>query len=482
MVQIAPAVHASATIAQEGSTNCSGTSCSVLIGSVAKGSVAIVVLSDPSGCNNCLFSISDSIGTNFASPVPASCDTSVPPGCQTIYAGTVPSSATSDTVTLVYSLQPTQAQDIWVFDVSGITTNGVVYGTGSSGGSTGSSIATGSTPDFSNGFEIAVAGSCNGGGCSTGGSYTAGSGFTLASDPSGDVYSAVETSTSASGSTTFPMTLGTASFWNEYGVAFEPSSYSSPVVQSTSINYGSVYTASSGTTLTPSATFPSSVTSGDVVVVGLIIQDGFCSLTCISSVADTRGTSFTSPASTECSSSGVCVGIWYGTLSSSGSDTVTVTYPVSPGNKYPTDIYLYEVSGITTTGATASVGTSTSSSMATGGSSFSSQGFAVSVGGIYGYGESITPGSNFALEPFPAGGLFAVSQFSTSGLTSPTTFPIALGSSQTWSYYGVVFNAGSAVPDLPLGMLPVALIFVALYLLVVRRGSLSLSRMLRRSS
>jgi len=103
------------------------------------------------------------------------------------------------------------------------------------------------------------------------------------------------------------------------------------------------------TSCSPSAiSFPSSVTAGDVVVVMITVVGGYGSGS-VDSVSDTLGTSFTLVVvgSISTSYNSVNVYVYDATLSSSGSDSIFVSFAgVIEGG-----VYVYEVSGVTTAGA-----------------------------------------------------------------------------------------------------------------------------------
>jgi hypothetical protein len=220
-----------------------------------------------------------------------------------------------------------------------------------------------------------------------------------------------------------------------------------------------------------SLTFASPVTSGNVLVVLVSNNDYFAS---VSSVSDSFGSSFTQAETPECSSfASGCVMIYYATLRSGGTDTVSV-YVSDPFN----DIYVLEVSGVTTVravGVGASGSTTGTTAMGTSSTSFTGPGFLVSVGETNSQ-DSFTPGTGFTLMAPPPGNLYSVAEFSSGAVSSPTTFPLTISSgADTWTYMGVEFNQPSAVPDLPLGVLPLLLIIPLLYY-YISRGRLGASR------
>jgi hypothetical protein len=238
-------------------------------------------------------------------------------------------------------------------------------------------------------------------------------------------------------------------------LAFPPAHASGGVVQNTS-GY-----STSGTTKT--VAFASSVTSGDVVVVAIANYNSGSST--VSSVTDSLGSSFTLPgAFPECNGfANACVWIYYATLASSGADTVTVTVGAS---STVDDVYIFEVSGITASGATAGFGASgagTSASISTLSTAFTSEGFLVSIVKTD-FSDVYTPGSGFGLAAFPAGSQDnSRLQYSTGGVTSPTTFPMTIASPDTWTTVGVAFNQSAvSVPEFPIAYtLPVLFVMAA---------------------
>lgn len=178
--------------------------------------------------------------------------------------------------------------------------------------------------------------------------------------------------------------------------------------------------------------FPSSVAGGNVIVVGVVIQVGT-----VNSVSDSKDSTFTQAATR-----GGSVYIYVATLSSSGSDTVTVTFS---GAVPPEEVvYIYEVSGVTTTGAGTGTGSGDGTSMSTSAVTFLSGAFLL---GIIGTGcASATAGAGFTLSPAPAGTCMSHAQYSTSGVSSPTTFPATVAFETTWVEVGVAFK-----PAVPVG-------------------------------
>jgi hypothetical protein len=202
--------------------------------------------------------------------------------------------------------------------------------------------------------------------------------------------------------------------------------------------------------------FTSSVTSGNVAVVAISdIDNGVDDL---STVGDSLGSAYTI-AGPEClTNANACVWIAYAAITTSGADTVTVT--MSTTRIF--DVFMYEVSGITTSGATTGLGSSStgSSSLSTSSTSFTTEGFLVSLGKAFN-ADTFTAGSGFTLSAEPSGTLYSDTQYSTSGVTSPTTFPMTISASDDWVEIGVAFSQSAvSVPEFPIA-LAIPLVFLA---------------------
>jgi len=225
-------------------------------------------------------------------------------------------------------------------------------------------------------------------------------------------------------------------------------------------------------------TFPSGLTAGNTIVVGIALTPPGI-VNGLTSISDSKGFSYTQAVN-------VCVGalcayIYYATASSGGADTVTVSVVnhIDAGEQGGVDAYIYEVSGITTSGMTMATGQgsgSGSQSVFTSSSaSFSSGAFLLGV--ISNTYNEIT---------FSAGGGFIPStQKSGSGdgwaeysdpASSPTNFPATIGTGVTrsWVEAGVVFPPSSnpPIPEYPLG-LPLLAIFMILAFSVIRRRTVT---------
>jgi hypothetical protein len=194
----------------------------------------------------------------------------------------------------------------------------------------------------------------------------------------------------------------------------------------------------------PTIAFASPVTSGNVIVVAIDVENYVVNN--IASVTDTLGTSYTEPAASPSiwAASAGSAYIFYGTASSSGSDTVTIH--MSAGAFGDNDIFAYEVSGITTVGATAGAGTSNAgqtASLTTASTAFTSEGFLIMTTQTLRV-DTCTAGAGFTCAAEPEGDSFGLTEVSTSGVSSPTTFPMTISQPDQWDAVGVAFNSGGA--------------------------------------
>ena len=177
------------------------------------------------------------------------------------------------------------------------------------------------------------------------------------------------------------------------------------------------------------ASFSSSVTAGDVVIVAVATESGP-----VTTATDSLGSSYTS-AQFEEDSYGNTVQLFYATLSSSGTDTITVHFPSAPD---ALELYAYEVRGVSTFGFTTVVGSGgygtsvqTSSS-----ASFPDGAFLLGVE-TNNAPASAQQGSGFILSPQAS---YSGAEYSVSGVSSPTNFPFTLSSSAYWCEAGIVLE------------------------------------------
>jgi len=194
----------------------------------------------------------------------------------------------------------------------------------------------------------------------------------------------------------------------------------------------------------PTASFTNPVASGDVIVVA---EAGWAAATA-PTVSDTLGLSFTR-ADFVCNQTTDfnCAAIYYATAASSGADTITVTYGSNP---ITSDIFIYELSGVTTTGAVSSTGYGQGSPISISSATFTNLGFAVSVVNTNGY-VSYTPGAGFTASAPSSGSQHGYAEYALSGITTPTTFPATIGSPIYWAEAGLVLGtSGPAASSIPL--------------------------------
>ncbi len=186
-----------------------------------------------------------------------------------------------------------------------------------------------------------------------------------------------------------------------------------------------------------SVTFPSSLTLGDVIVVGVSSVLGS-----LSSISDSLSSSFTQAVSATEAGSLQYTYIYYSQVFTSASDTVTVAFS---GSGVDADVYVFELSGVTTTGlGTANGVDSFGSSSVSTSSSLSFQPGAFLLAVINPEGATITPGSGFTLmNGYITPGYVAPNsavEYATSGVTSPTNFPATLSGGFTWSESAIVLE------------------------------------------
>jgi hypothetical protein len=182
-----------------------------------------------------------------------------------------------------------------------------------------------------------------------------------------------------------------------------------------------------GCSNTLSVSFTNNVASGDVIVVGVVVADASIPL---NAITDSLGSSFTQAAASNDTSPPI-VYIYYATLSSSGADVVTTTLNAAAPAQ---SVYIYEISGVTTVGALNATGSgegtfiSTSSAL-----SFKTGAFLLGIIGENNFVGTATAGAGFTLSPNNSGVGVAYAQYSTSGLSSPTSFQATTNSAVNWA-------------------------------------------------
>jgi hypothetical protein len=211
-----------------------------------------------------------------------------------------------------------------------------------------------------------------------------------------------------------------------------------------------------------SVAFSSNVASGNVIAVGVAATGVSLTPATVGSISDTRGSSFTlamTAANLQTSAY-----VYVATLLTGGPDTVTVNWgnPAAEG-----DVYIYEVSGVTTSGAGTGSGSGSGTSIFTSSVAFLSGAF------LLGMTEAscvaFTAGAGFTRSP----GLGTTSCSSgaqySDPVSSPTTFPATQGQQQTWVEVSVALNPPAPIPEYPLGLPILAILMLFGYGLVRRR-------------
>jgi hypothetical protein len=229
--------------------------------------------------------------------------------------------------------------------------------------------------------------------------------------------------------------------------------------------------------------FSSDVSTGDVIVVGIVDTQGAYTLM---SVTDSFGSTYSAAVPAQSSScysnsgpSGICQMIYYATVPSITSSTGSVT--VEWNSITTLYVFAFDVSGIS--GSSPSTGSGydhgvEASTMTTSSVSYSSEGFLLAIGATYnGYSaDGASAGTGFSLVNLGNSNPYAFGEYSTSGVSSPSTFPMSLTTSDYWSESSVAFNTVSAVPDLPYGVLPFLVVLPVLYYLVAHSKRSSQTR------
>ena len=185
-------------------------------------------------------------------------------------------------------------------------------------------------------------------------------------------------------------------------------------------------------TATPTISFASQVTSGNVIIVAVALFD-FNSPYGVFTVSDTLGTTFTEVTHV-CNSPAYanCAGIAVGTAAATGSDTLTLNFVTTPDQD---DIFIYDLSGVSTSGLTSGTGQGSSSPISTSSTAFSAGSFLVGVTDLLNSG-TFSAGAGFTASTESSGDQLGYAQYSTSGVSSPTTFPASTTGS-TWAEAGV---------------------------------------------
>jgi hypothetical protein len=192
---------------------------------------------------------------------------------------------------------------------------------------------------------------------------------------------------------------------------------------------------SCGSTLTVAFT---PVTSGNVIVVGVV--SAFTTLTS-PFITDSLGSSFVQAATQTFGQ--LFIFIYYATLSSSGADSVKATFTASGGVRQ--NVYIYEVSGVTTTGLT--TGTSPDSfgtAISTPATAFQTGAFLFGIAGT-GLSSTVGAGAGFTPSTDNSGNGFSHAEFSIAGASSTTTFPQTATSDVSWIEVGIALVPAAPV-------------------------------------
>jgi hypothetical protein len=198
-----------------------------------------------------------------------------------------------------------------------------------------------------------------------------------------------------------------------------------------------------GNPVVVAVTFSNNVAIGDVIVVGLAFEQ----FGAVTGLTDSLGSTFTQAVMATVNPGHVAA-IYTATLLSSGPDQVTVTFSNShQGGQLTTtyQVYIYEVAGVTTTGAPTAAGSGPSGSFSTSTTvSFPVGAFLLGV--VY-YSTptpsgTTTAGAGFTLSPVtcPVFGCQTAAEYSDP-VSSPTNFPASSSTQQTeWAEAGIALN------------------------------------------
>lgn len=225
-----------------------------------------------------------------------------------------------------------------------------------------------------------------------------------------------------------------------------PASATSPLVQQKSGGCNSCSSA------IQTVTFTNPVSSGDVLVVAIA---SFVFNPSASGVTDTFGSSF-SQAAFICDPHAdlQCAQIDYATAASSGVDTITVTYPGTP---FVSDIFVYELSGVKTTGVATGTGNAPaggSTAVSVSPLSFTNLGFIVGVVNTLG-SNGYSPGPSFTASPPSSGSSQGFAEYAVSGISSPSTVPATFSSPGDWASAALELNLAASPPVQHVSLPPV---------------------------
>jgi len=181
-----------------------------------------------------------------------------------------------------------------------------------------------------------------------------------------------------------------------------------------------------GCSSTLSVSFATNAGAGDVIVVGVVVADASVPL---SSLTDSLDSPFTQ-AATSPNATPPAVYIYYATISKVGVEIVTATF----GAAAPAEsVYIYEVSGVTTAGVATATGAGTGTSISTSSSvTFQTGAFLLGIIGTNNFRGTASAGTGFTLSTDSSGTGVTYAEYSTSGVSSPTSFQATAHSTVSW--------------------------------------------------
>jgi hypothetical protein len=201
--------------------------------------------------------------------------------------------------------------------------------------------------------------------------------------------------------------------------------YAQSVVQKT-------YTSNTHTTLTTaSQSYGSSVTAGHILIAALMTSKA------VSAISLSGGCSGTWTEAGSLASNTATASEWYCASASGGTTTVAAHW--TTGTAYVLDVF--DTSGYTTTGLTCTTGTGSGTSASVTSLSFSSGALLIGAYGVSATG-TITLTASFTTADKTTTD-FGHAEYATSGITSPTTFAVTLGTTASWAGIGCQFPVAS---------------------------------------
>ena len=186
---------------------------------------------------------------------------------------------------------------------------------------------------------------------------------------------------------------------------------------------------------TLSVYFTNNVASGDVVVVGVVIADASFTL---GSLTDSLRSSFAQAVASN-NVPPPTVYIFYANLTSSGPDIVTATFSAAAPAE---SIYVYEVSGVRTSGFETATGFGLGTSVSTSSPvAYQAGTFLLGIIAINGSGGNVTAGTGFAPSEENSGIGVTHAQYTISNNTSTTSFPATTNSEVGWVEVGIALTS-----------------------------------------